>query len=189
LQATRSQRLNHLREALAVCDDSAVWHVGLHRATEGGLSLTSQVIELVNDDNFEALLNSRIKLLSTRNFFNQLLNDYAVLAIGVTGSDLDVEVAAEYHALNDGARGRAGLEFLVLTLDLVDQGRLIELLQQAFSHCALPRTRRAIEEDVREVVTLGNLGQHLVGLFVDPGGALCVCDGQWAVLFDPQPLL
>ena len=143
----------------------------------------------MDDDNFEALLNSRIKLLSTRNFFYQLLNDYAVLAIGVTRSDLNVEVAAEYDTFNDGARGGAGLELLVLTLDLVDQGGLIELLQQTFSHGALPRTRRAIEEDVREVIALGNLGQHLIGLFVDPRGALCVCDGQWAVLFDPQPLL
>jgi hypothetical protein len=57
----------------------------------------------MNDDNFEAFLNSRIKLLSTRNFFNQLLNDYAVLAIGVTRSDIDVEVAAEYDAFDDGA--------------------------------------------------------------------------------------
>ena len=57
----------------------------------------------MNDDNFEAFLNSRIKLLSTRNFFNQLLNDYAVLAIGITRSDLDVEVAAENDTFDDGA--------------------------------------------------------------------------------------
>ena len=57
----------------------------------------------MNDDNFEAFLNSRIKLLSTRNFFYQLLNDYAVLAIGITRSDLDVEIAAENDAFDNRA--------------------------------------------------------------------------------------
>ena len=67
------------------------------------MSFTSKIVKLMDDNNFEAFLNSRIKLLSTRNFFNQLLNDYSILAVSVTWRDLDVEVAAEYHALYHSA--------------------------------------------------------------------------------------
>jgi hypothetical protein len=56
----------------------------------------------MNDNNFEGFLNRRIKLLSPRNFFNQLLNDYTVLTVCITRSDLNMKIAAEYNALYDG---------------------------------------------------------------------------------------
>lgn len=121
------------------------------------MSLTRQVVKLMNYNDFEAFLNSSVKLLGPRNFFNQLLNNNSILTVSITWSNFDVEIATEHNALNDGAGCGASLEFFVLTLDFMNHGCLIKFLQQTFSHGALSSSRWPIKQNVGEIVTLSKL--------------------------------
>ena len=73
----------------------------------------------MDDYNFETLLNASVELLSPRNFFDKLLHNDTILTVGITGSDLNVKVAAKHYTLHDCARCCTSLEFLMFTLDLV----------------------------------------------------------------------
>ena len=70
LQAPGSHGLYDLGEGLTVCYDSAVRHVRLHGSPQGSLSLLAEVINFVDDNDFERLLGFSIELLAPCDFFN-----------------------------------------------------------------------------------------------------------------------
>lgn len=105
LEATGLEGGDHLGEGLAVGDDAAGGHVGLHGAAEGGLRGLSELIEFVDDNHFKGFLLFGVELLAACDFFDELLDDDSVVLVGFAGGDFDVVEGSEHDA---GASGRGG---------------------------------------------------------------------------------
>lgn len=71
--------------ACAVCQEyeTKVWAVLFHRATEGGLSIASEMVGFIDHHDLEALFGGEIDLLCLRYFFEEILDDDAVIVADV----------------------------------------------------------------------------------------------------------
>ena len=82
-QASTSDGRNDI--ACAVCeeDEAKVGAVLFHRATEGGLGITREVVGFIDHHDLEALFGGKIDLLCLRDFFEEILDDDAVIVADV----------------------------------------------------------------------------------------------------------
>lgn len=90
-----------------------------------------KLVHLVNHYNLEVLLLVSVQLLAARHLFDQLLNDDSIIIIGFTRSYLQVI----HRGKNNASTGRTGISvdfvFFLLTLDLVDIGRVVKCVENA----------------------------------------------------------
>ena len=114
-----------------------------------------QLVEFVNHDHFEAFLLFTIELLAARNFLDQLLHNHTIVDFCLTWCHLNMIHTTEHDSLASRRRRRRDLELLLLTPNFMDCRCTIERLQKPFSQCSLATTRRTVEKDVWEVITLG----------------------------------
>ena len=93
--------MDDFAEAFTVGDDATSGHEGFHGAAEGGLGGVGELVEFVNNDDFEAFLLLGVELLAAGDFFDEFLDDDAVVEFGFAGRDFDVVHGAE----DDGGAG------------------------------------------------------------------------------------
>ena len=86
----------------------------------------------MNDHYLKGLLGFGVQLLIASYLLDELLHNDSILIVSVTRGDFNVIVATEHNALNSSA-ARTVLEFLVLTLDLMDSTGLVEFLEKTLS--------------------------------------------------------
>lgn len=154
LQTSWSHRHDHSRQWFGVRYNPAIGHVRLHRTTECSLRFLRQIVDFVDYHNFERFLNFCVQLLTSRNLFNQLLHNDPIMRVGFGGRYFQVIVARKDHAVYHCRRGRISAEFFVLRLDFVHVWRFIELVKETLGESALSCTRRAVKQDVGEVLTV-----------------------------------
>ena len=82
----------------------------------------------MNDHYLKGLLGFGVQLLIASYLLDKLLHNDSILIVSITRGDFDVIVATEHDTLNSSAT-RAVLEFLVLTLNLMDSTGLVEFLE------------------------------------------------------------
>ena len=71
-------------------DQAHVVAVFLHCASEGGLGVAREGVGFVDDDDFEALFGVHVDLLGLRDFFEEFLDDDAVVVADIAGGDFEV---------------------------------------------------------------------------------------------------
>ena len=126
----------------------------------------AQLVKLVNDDNFEGLLLGFVELLRTCDLFDELLNDYSIVVVGLTWSHFQMIDGGEHNATAGSGGSRGDFVLFLLRLDLVDSGRVVESLQDSLGQSTLTRARRTVEKDVWEIIALGQLREHVDSLSV-----------------------
>jgi hypothetical protein len=136
LQTSRSQGLDHFREVFTISYDSAVRHISFHGSSESSLSFSGQIVNFMDNYHLKAFLRLLLQLLTSRNFLDEFLDNHSVVVIRLTRGHLNVEIAAENHAIDRSGTCGADFEFFVLTLNFVDGIGLVELVQQTLGHRA-----------------------------------------------------
>ena len=102
--------------------------------------------------NLKTFLSLLFQLLASRNFLDEFLHNHSVIVISLTRGYLNVEIAAENHAIDRSGAGGTDFEFFVLTLNFVDGIGLVEFVEKTLGHGAFSTAGGPIEEQVREVV-------------------------------------
>ena len=120
----------------------------------------------MNDDNLKGLLLGFVELLRTCDLFDELLNDDSVVVVSLTGSHFQMIDGGEHYATASSGGSRGDFVLLLLRLDLVDSGRVVESLQDSLGQSALTRARRSVEKDMWEIIALGQLREHVNSLGV-----------------------
>lgn len=87
-------------------DKAQIGTVLLHRATEGGLSVASEMVGFIDDDDLEALFGGQVDLLGLGDLFEEVLDDDAVVVADVGGCDFEVVVGGDEGEFELAVAGR-----------------------------------------------------------------------------------
>jgi hypothetical protein len=82
-QTSTPYRRNNVARAVCEENETEVRAVLLHGTTEGGLGIACEMVGLIDHDDLEALLGGEIDLLCLRNFFEEILDNDAIVVAHV----------------------------------------------------------------------------------------------------------
>ena len=127
-------------------DHSAVLHIFFHGSPQTSLSLSAELISLIDDQHFESFSTFSFNIAVTSDFLDDILNDVLVLVLVVGRSHLNVIVAGEDAEL-DCSRGSLRFQNTLLLFQL--EYVLTEYLRKkGISSSLLACAFRSIHNDV-----------------------------------------
>lgn len=100
---------NDVAGAVREQNKAQVGAVLLHRATEGRLSVSSEMVGFIDDDNLEALFGGQVDLLGLGDFFEEVLDDDAVVVADVGRCDFEVVVGGDEGEFEFAIAGRVAV--------------------------------------------------------------------------------
>lgn len=91
-QGPAPDRGNDVACAVGQEDQAKIGAVFFHGSSQRGLSVSGEVIGLVDDNDLEALFGCEVDLLCLGDFFQQVLDDDSIVVGDIAGRDLEVVV-------------------------------------------------------------------------------------------------
>ena len=150
-QGTTSNRSNDIARTVGQKNQAQVGAVFLHCSSQSSLSVSGEMVGLVDDDNLEALLGCHIDLLRLSNLLEKVLYDNTVIVAYIARCYLEMVVG----------RHDVELEFAVArcledsTVDLyLFHTRTVECAESSCDSCFFARAGRSIDQKMREVSAL-----------------------------------
>ena len=166
-QTTTSDRGDDVARAVRQQNQSQIWRVLLHGPTQGRLRISSEMVGFVDHAHLEALLGRQIHLLRLGDFFEQILDDDAIVVANVRRRDLEVvvgrddvefQLAIAIRLISGGVErtlpscscSPSRLEDPAVYLDLL-HARPVQRPQGGSDSSLLAGSGRAIDQQMREV--------------------------------------